>query len=174
LYGAAIKPPKARGRARWPRQARHLLASPARAPPEVAAIQLASMASSPPSPALMLYSRPGCHLCDVARESLHAIVAERAAAGLMAPAVREVDISGDPALERRYLTTIPVLRVGDAELELATRAGQIRLFLSSALDESTPPRGIADAPGTARRADPHAGSTQGATAELTPPASRPA
>ncbi|MGH2720885.1 MAG: glutaredoxin family protein [Actinomycetota bacterium] len=51
---------------------------------------------------VVLYSRPGCHLCDGAREALRA-------ASL---AFREVDIDGNPALKAEYSTTIPVVEVG--------------------------------------------------------------
>jgi hypothetical protein len=54
---------------------------------------------------LTLYSRPGCHLCDEMKAVI-ARVAER-----LPVAVREVDISGDPALEARYGEEIPVLEV---------------------------------------------------------------
>ena len=56
--------------------------------------------------ALTLYSRPGCHLCDEMKE----IVACRRARSWAARS-REVDISGDPELEARYGTEIPVLLV---------------------------------------------------------------
>ena len=49
--------------------------------------------------AVVLYSRPGCHLCDHAREAL-----ERA--GI---AFDEVDITRDPALLADYGTVIPVV-----------------------------------------------------------------
>ena len=46
-----------------------------------------------------LYSRPGCHLCDRARDVLKA-------AGI---AFEEVDITTDPALEAEYGVLIPVV-----------------------------------------------------------------
>ena len=46
-----------------------------------------------------LYSRPGCHLCDRARDVLEA-------AGI---AFEEVDITADPALEAEYGILIPVV-----------------------------------------------------------------
>jgi len=46
-----------------------------------------------------LYSRPGCHLCDRARDVLEA-------AGI---AFEEVDITTDPALEAEYGVLIPVV-----------------------------------------------------------------
>jgi glutaredoxin len=48
---------------------------------------------------VFLYSRPGCHLCDRARDVLEA-------AGI---AFEEVDITTDPALEAEYGILIPVV-----------------------------------------------------------------
>ena len=54
---------------------------------------------------LTLYSRPGCHLCD----EMKAVVA---CVGRGIPlTLDEIDISADPALERRYGLEIPVLLV---------------------------------------------------------------
>jgi glutaredoxin len=57
-----------------------------------------------------LYSRPGCHLCDEAREAL-ARVREQAAFEL-----EEVDIEADDALHARYLERIPVVALDGHEL----------------------------------------------------------
>lgn len=57
-----------------------------------------------------LLSRPGCHLCDEAREGILAIRAEGAEFTL-----EEVDIDSDDALLRAYLEKIPVVSV-DGEL----------------------------------------------------------
>ncbi|HEX2446059.1 MAG TPA: glutaredoxin family protein [Vicinamibacterales bacterium] len=54
---------------------------------------------------LTLYSRPGCHLC----EEMKAVI-ETVAAGQTID-LHEVDISGDPELERRYGLEIPVLEI---------------------------------------------------------------
>jgi len=50
-----------------------------------------------------LLTKPGCHLCDEMKAALG-----RAAHGLPVD-VREVDISKDPSLEKRYGVDIPVL-----------------------------------------------------------------
>lgn len=92
------------------------------------------MAFTLPSPTLTLYSRPGCHLCEVALQDVGSILQARAAAGLTVPSLDEVDISTDVELERRYLVTIPVLQLGEAILELATRRRAIRQFLGDVLD----------------------------------------
>ena len=57
-----------------------------------------------------LYSRPGCHLCDEARESLQRVQTR-------APfTLREVDITTDDELHKRYLERIPVVSVGGDDL----------------------------------------------------------
>jgi glutaredoxin len=62
------------------------------------------------TPTLTLYSRPGCHLCDEARAALARVSARTPFA------VREIDISTDDSLHRRYLERIPVVALGDEEL----------------------------------------------------------
>lgn len=59
--------------------------------------------------ALTLYSRPECHLCEVMLAELEPLLNGRAF-------VEIVDIGRDPALERRYALSIPVLAAGDHEL----------------------------------------------------------
>jgi hypothetical protein len=54
---------------------------------------------------LILYSRPGCHLCD----DMKAVV--QRVAGSRAIAIEIVDISADPQLEAQYGLEIPVLLV---------------------------------------------------------------
>ena len=56
---------------------------------------------------LTIYSRPGCHLCEVMKETVaSAVRASRAEAS-----IDEVDISMDADLEARYGLEIPVLMV---------------------------------------------------------------
>ena len=57
-----------------------------------------------------MYARPGCGLCDEARE---AIMGVRARAPFE---YREVDVSGDDALELQYGIRIPVVLVDGREL----------------------------------------------------------
>jgi glutaredoxin len=59
-------------------------------------------------PTVRMYSRPGCHLCDEAREMILAL-RER-----VPFAFEEVDVSGDDELELAYGIRIPVVLV-DAE-----------------------------------------------------------
>jgi len=89
-----------------------------------------------PLPALVLYSRAGCHLCDEARELLQALLDERARQGLITPTLDEIDIESDPELERRFFTTIPVVELGDRRVELATSAAKLRRMLADVLDGS--------------------------------------
>lgn len=63
-----------------------------------------------------LYARPGCHLCDEAREAIEALRPEVPRFEL-----KEVNIERDDDLLARYLERIPVVAVdGDivSELEL--------------------------------------------------------
>jgi Glutaredoxin-like domain (DUF836) len=92
------------------------------------------MAATPPLPDLVLYSRPGCHLCDDARASVQGLLEDRAARSLPLARLREVDITSDPDLERRFFDTIPVLELERDRLELATSPARIRRFLADHLD----------------------------------------
>ena len=74
---------------------------------------------------VLLYSRPRCGLCDEARDTILA-VRERVPFDF-----REIDVSGDDALELEYGIRIPVvlvdgeelaeIRVGERELEETVR-----------------------------------------------------
>jgi glutaredoxin len=57
-----------------------------------------------------LYHAPGCHLCESARRVLAKVRAE------VEFELEEVDISGDPELERRYRERLPVVSVDDEEV----------------------------------------------------------
>ena len=58
---------------------------------------------------VVLYSRPGCHLCDVARESIMSL---RERLGFE---FSEVDIEADDELELEYGIRIPVVEVDGEE-----------------------------------------------------------
>ena len=90
--------------------------------------------SPSPLPDLILYGRAGCGLCDEARALVGALLAARKLAGLPAPALVERDIETDPAWERAYFATIPVVELGDRRLELATSAARVRRLLTDVLD----------------------------------------
>ena len=66
-----------------------------------------------PALPVMLYERSGCHLCEEAHRSLRRIGLDRALE------ITRVDIAADATLERRYLVRIPVVKVGDQELDAA-------------------------------------------------------
>jgi glutaredoxin len=55
---------------------------------------------------LVLYGRPGCHLCDQARAEIQAIAAE-----LDGIVLREVNIEDDQGLLAAYLERIPVIEL---------------------------------------------------------------
>lgn len=61
-------------------------------------------------PRLTLYGKPGCHLCDDAREVVERVRAEHPCE------LREVDVSLDPELNRVYGERIPVLALDGEEL----------------------------------------------------------
>ena len=69
-----------------------------------------------------LYTRPGCHLCDEAREAILALREELRGFELV-----EVDIESDTDLHRRYLERIPVVVVDGEEVsELVFEPGRLR------------------------------------------------
>ena len=57
-----------------------------------------------------LYGKPGCHLCDNAREAVERVRLERTFE------LEEVDVSLDPLLMFRYGKRIPVLEVEGEEV----------------------------------------------------------
>jgi glutaredoxin len=61
-------------------------------------------------PLVTLYGKPGCHLCDDAREVVARVRAEHPFE------LREVDVSLDPELHRDYGERIPVLELDGEEL----------------------------------------------------------
>ncbi|MBD8494404.1 glutaredoxin family protein [Pseudomonas syringae] len=76
-------------------------------------------------PECQLFSKPGCHLCEVAEGLLLPLVEY----GLM---VELVDIADDPLLLEYYDLRIPVLRRVDtgAELDWPFDVDQVAAFLS--------------------------------------------
>ncbi len=53
-------------------------------------------------PRITFYTRPGCHLCELAREVVEAVCAETGDQYV------EVSIAGEPELEARFGEEIPV------------------------------------------------------------------
>jgi hypothetical protein len=73
---------------------------------------------------LVLYSRPGCHLCDDLATELEPHIRGRAA-------VRVVNIDDDLELKKRYALRIPVLAAGERELSgYPLDAGAVEAFLA--------------------------------------------
>jgi glutaredoxin len=69
---------------------------------------------------LVLYSRPGCCLCDDARSVLERVRARRPFE------LSEVDIDADDALLRSYLERIPVVTIDGIEaFELFVNEGEL-------------------------------------------------
>jgi glutaredoxin len=74
------------------------------------------------SPEVVLYARPGCHLCEDARAML-----ERAGVTFA-----ERDIDADDDLFRRYLERIPVIVIDGAEaFELVVDEADLRARLGT-------------------------------------------
>jgi glutaredoxin len=80
-----------------------------------AAAHRASLASAPMGKRggvakLVVYSRPGCHLCSDAMAVLHELQDE------LGFELEELDISADERLERAYFERIPVVTLDGEEL----------------------------------------------------------
>ena len=82
---------------------------------------------------LILYARPGCHLCAETRSTIEAYLSERRDRGLETAVLVERDISTDAAWERAFFAEIPVVEVGDSRLTLALGPARLRRFLDQAL-----------------------------------------
>jgi hypothetical protein len=59
---------------------------------------------------LILYGRPGCHLCDDMRAALEALRTQHDFS------LREIDVDSDTSLAERYGRLIPVLADPDGEI----------------------------------------------------------
>jgi len=62
--------------------------------------------SKPPALQITLYTRPGCHLCEEARQQMAPVLVEFGAELL------EVNIDADPALRELYANDVPVIFLG--------------------------------------------------------------
>ena len=72
---------------------------------------------------VILYSRPGCHLCDDARDVLQREQLE----------FEEIDIESDNALLKRYLERIPVISIdGEDAFEFFVDVESLRGRIASA------------------------------------------
>lgn len=93
---------------------------------------------TPPLPDLVLYARPGCHLCEETKAAIELLLADRRTRGMAVPAFVEHNIEEDPALHRQLFERIPVVELGPGRLELATSVARLRRLLSDVLDTPTP------------------------------------
>ncbi len=59
---------------------------------------------------IIIFSRTGCHLCEIAREEIERIADE----GNVAYSLKEVLIDGNEELEREYGFMVPVIHVDGA------------------------------------------------------------
>jgi Glutaredoxin-like domain (DUF836) len=96
-----------------------------------------------PLPDLVLYARPGCSLCDEAREAIELVVADRRARGLAVPDVEERNIESDPDLHRLLLERIPVVELGEKRVELVVSVGKLRRLLNEVAGDAPT---VSDAP----------------------------
>ena len=91
--------------------------------------------SAAPLPQILLFTRPGCHLCDDARLALQGLLEDRASLGQAIATVHEIDITADPDIERRNFDVIPVVELGGRRLELAISPAKLRRFLAEGSEE---------------------------------------
>jgi Glutaredoxin-like domain (DUF836) len=76
---------------------------------------------------ITLYTRPGCHLCDEAREAILALREE-----LPPFELSELNIEQDDGLLARYLERIPVVAVdGEVISELELKLDRLRASLDT-------------------------------------------
>ena len=87
-----------------------------------------------PLPHLVLYARPGCHLCVEARAAIEAVLRDRVARSLPVPEMREQNIEDDPELHRQFLVRIPVVEFDGRRVELIVSVGKLRRLLAEVLD----------------------------------------
>ena len=85
-------------------------------------------------PDLVLYGRPDCGLCEETHSFVVQLLDARRRAGLATPRLIERDIETDPAWQRAFLASIPVLELGDRRLELATSPARVQRLLTDVLD----------------------------------------
>lgn len=78
-----------------------------------------------PAVSLTLIGKPGCHLCDDAREVIRTVVADLPE-GASAVAVEELSILDDAALHEKYVEEIPVVLV-DGRMHTYWRVDPARL-----------------------------------------------
>lgn len=75
-----------------------------------------------------LYSRPDCHLCEQAKADLAALQPQ------IPHQLVEVNIDTDPALQKKYLTDIPVVEVGSYRLKAPFTRADLQMTLGAVRD----------------------------------------
>ena len=76
---------------------------------------------------VIIYSRPGCHLCDEAKQTIES------AQCVDEYTLEEIDIESDPELLRRYRYDIPVVTInGEEAFRHRVRAEEFRRRLRQA------------------------------------------
>ncbi len=73
---------------------------------------------------ILLYSKPGCHLCEIAHQLLLGLRRE------FELTIQEMDITQDPSLYQKYWDKIPVIVVDDhTPLAAPIRVADVRAVL---------------------------------------------
>ncbi|WP_285114418.1 glutaredoxin family protein [Leifsonia sp. fls2-241-R2A-40a] len=82
---------------------------------------------------LTLIGKPGCHLCDDARDVIHSVIAELPD-GAPTVAVDERDILQEPELHDKYVEEIPVVLIaGRVHTYWRVDPGRLRTALLEAV-----------------------------------------
>lgn len=80
---------------------------------------------------LTLIGKPGCHLCDVARDVITAVISEQTIATSVELA--ELSLIDDPQLMERYSNDVPVVLInGTVHTIWRVDAGRLRLAILEA------------------------------------------
>lgn len=78
-----------------------------------------------PRAGFRIYSRAGCHLCEVMEHELATLIADRPLA------IEVIDVDSTPELQDRYGEWVPVLTAGDRELcHYHLNADRVREYLN--------------------------------------------
>jgi glutaredoxin len=65
---------------------------------------------------VVIYSKPGCHLCDEAKETIERIASEAGYARGVNYSLEEINIESEPSLFENYKHDIPVILLNGIEL----------------------------------------------------------
>ena len=76
---------------------------------------------------VVLYTKAGCGLCEEVKELLEEL------AFSYPHQLKEVDITQDPTLHRKYALTIPVVRIGKMEIQAPITAVQLHHLFQKAV-----------------------------------------